>query len=99
MSLVVTIVKIPSDRSTPSRQLSRQSKVSGGTSVRPLSPSESPSFGCDTIIGIIPKFLRDTFSRPWKTLSMSSMRAMHGTFICMSAQERMSSWLPISARL
>ena len=48
MSLVVMIVKMPSARSTPSRQLSRQSNVSGVPSrPRPsLSPSPSPSFFC-----------------------------------------------------
>ena len=45
-SLVVMMVKMPSARSTPSRQFSRQSKVSGGAD-RPaagLSLSPSPSF-------------------------------------------------------
>ena len=42
---------------------------------------------------------RTTFSRPWNTLSMSSISAMHGVLVCISVHALMSSWLPISARL
>ena len=98
-SLVLMIVKMPSDRSTPSRQLSRQSKVSGIIMPPPRRSLLSSSFLGIFMDIIMPWFFRATFSRPWKTLSMSSMSAMHGTFICISDQTRVSSLLDISARL
>ncbi len=96
-SFVVMTVKMPSARSTPSRQFKRQSKVSGASGPRLLSLS-SPSFFSGSIIENMPG-RRTMLSRPWNTLSMSSMSAMHGVFVCISVHALMRSWLPISARL
>ena len=111
MWLVVITVKIPLLFSTPSRQFSRQSKLSRPvfrTDAWPLAlpppaalfaPAPLAPPAADAAIRSASLGLPYTFSRPWKTLSKSSKSAMHGTLTCISVHALMRSWFDISARL
>ena len=110
MWLVVITVKIPLLFSTPSRQFSRQSKLSRPvfrTDAWPLAlpppaalfaPAPLAPPAADAAIRSASLGLPYTFSRPWKTLSKSSNRAMHGTWACISAHDCSRSSLSICPR-